>query len=326
YRGGTDALIVCGSTGEAATMSAEEQRRAIEVVVDENAGRLPVIAGCGGSDTAAVVRLAVQAREAGADALLVSAPPYNKPTQRGLIAHYHAVLDAADLPLIVYNVPGRAAVNILPATVAELAADERVIGVKEACGDISQVAELARLVDGRLAIWSGNDDQVVPILALGGAGVISVLANVAPGDMSRMVHLFLEGDVAGARALQLRYLPLVRALFAESNPIPVKAAVEWLGFAVGAPRLPLLRSEGTARERLIAALEEAGLQPVVEARGRSTWPCPARRGAWAGRSRAWSRRRTTSGWSAASRARATSHGTRSRWATIRSRRRRRRPP
>ena len=130
HRGGTDALIVCGSTSEAATMSAEEQRRAIEVVVDENAGRLPVIAGCGGSDTAAVVRLAVQAREAGADALLVSAPPYNKPTQRGLIAHYLAVLDAADLPLIVYNVPGRAAVNILPATVAELAADERVIGVK----------------------------------------------------------------------------------------------------------------------------------------------------------------------------------------------------
>lgn len=266
HRSGTDALIVCGSTGEAATMSADEQRRAIEAVVDENAGRLPVIAGCGGSDTAAVARLAAQAREAGADALLVSAPPYNKPTQRGLVAHYRAVLDAADLPLIVYNVPGRAAVNILPATVAELAADERVIGVKEACGDISQVAELARLVEGRLAIWSGNDDQIVPILALGGVGVISVLANVVPGDVSRMVHLFLDGDVAAARSLQLRYLPLIRALFAESNPIPVKAAVEWLGFDVGAPRLPLLRSEGAARERLIAALEEAGVVPEVEAR------------------------------------------------------------
>src|SRR5690606_23649881 len=144
HRGGTDALIVCGSTGEAATMATEEQRRAIEVVVDENAGRLPVTAGCGGRDTAALARRAAPARGAGADALLVSAPPYNKPTQRGLIAHYQAVLDAADLPLIVYNVPGRAAVNILPGTIAELAGDERVIGVKEASGDISQVAELAR--------------------------------------------------------------------------------------------------------------------------------------------------------------------------------------
>lgn len=244
-------------------MSAAEQRRAIEVVVDENEGRLPVIAGCGGSDTAAVARLAVQARDAGADAVLVSAPPYNKPTQRGLLAHYRAVLGEADLPLIIYNVPGRTAVNIAPATIAELAEDERVIGVKEACGDISQVAELARLVSDRISIWSGNDDQVVPILALGGVGVISVLANIAPADVSQMVRRFREGDVAGARALQLRCLPLIRALFAEPNPIPVKTAVAWLGFEVGPLRLPLTAPEGEARERLIAALKEAGLQPLA---------------------------------------------------------------
>src|SRR5690625_719145 len=193
HREGTDALIVCGSTGEAAAMSPEEQRLAVEVVVDENAGRLPVIAGAGGSDTAVVARLAIAAREAGADALLVAAPPYNKPTQQGLLAHFRAVLEAADLPVVVYNVPGRSAVNILPSTIAELAEDERIIAVKEAGGDIAQIAELARLTGERLSIWSGNDDQIVPILSLGGTGVISVLANVAPRDTSRMVHRFLDG-------------------------------------------------------------------------------------------------------------------------------------
>lgn len=261
HREGTDALIVCGSTGEAATMSPAEQRRALEIVLDENAGRLPVIAGCGGSETAAVVRLAEQAREAGADGLLVSAPPYNKPTQAGLIAHFRAVLAAADLPLVVYNVPGRAAVNILPATVATLAEDSRVIAVKEASGDLSQVAELARLVGDRLSLWSGNDDQIVPVLSLGGTGVISVLANVAPRDTSRMVHEFLAGRVAESRALQLRYLPLINALFAEPNPIPVKAAVEWLGFDVGPVRLPLTPPSPAVRERLLAALGDVGLRP-----------------------------------------------------------------
>lgn len=261
HREGTDALVVCGSTGEAATMSPEEQRRALEIVLDENGGRLPVIAGCGGSETRGVVRLAVQAREAGADGLLVSAPPYNKPTQAGLIAHFRAVLEAADLPVVVYNVPGRAAVNILPATIAELAEDSRVIAVKEASGDLSQVAELARLVGDRVALWSGNDDQIVPVLSLGGTGVISVLANVAPRDTSRIVHEFLAGRVAESRALQLRYLPLISALFAEPNPIPVKAAVEWLGFDVGAVRLPLTAPSPAVRERLVAALGELGLRP-----------------------------------------------------------------
>jgi len=262
-REGTDALVVCGSTGEAATMSAAEQRRATEVVVAAAAGRVPVIAGCGGSDTRQVCRLAAQAHAAGADAMLVSAPPYNKPPQRGLLAHFRAVLEAADLPLIVYNVPGRAAVNILPETIAELASDRRVIGVKEASGDISQVAELARLVAGRLSIWSGNDDQVVPILALGGAGVISVLANVAPADTHRMVSAFLDGDVAEARRLQLHYLPLIRELFAEPNPIPVKQAVAMLGFETGPLRLPLTPSAPAVLERLHRTLREAGIAPVL---------------------------------------------------------------
>jgi 4-hydroxy-tetrahydrodipicolinate synthase len=257
----TAALIVCGSTGEAATMSPDEQRTAIRVVVDENGGRLPVIAGCGGSDTKAVVQLALAAREAGADALLVSAPPYNKPTQRGIIAHVRALLDAADLPVVLYNVPGRAAVDMQPATIAELADDERVIAVKEACGDIAQIAELARLVGGRVALWSGNDDQIVPILALGGTGVISVLANIAPRDTQAMVDAFLAGEVARACELQLRYLPLVRALFAESNPIPVKAGVGWLGFDVGPPRLPLLDATPAAFDALVGAMRALGLEP-----------------------------------------------------------------
>ncbi len=256
---GTDALVVNGSTGEAATMSPTEQRRAVEVVVDEAGGRLPVIAGAGGSDTAAVAQLAREARAAGADALLLAPPPYNKPTQRGMIAHFRAVMDAGDLPAILYNVPGRTACNLLPETVAELAgADARVIGVKEASGDISQVAELARVVADRIAIYSGNDDQVVPLLALGGRGVISVLANIAPRDTSRMVHLFVEGDVRASCALQLRLLPVIGALFRESNPIPVKAAVRELGFDVGPVRLPLLEASPGVQEELRRAMGEAG--------------------------------------------------------------------
>lgn len=258
---GTDALIINGSTGEAATMSPEEQRNAVDIAISENAGRIPVVVGCGGSDTVRVRELARAAREAGADAILVSAPPYNKPTQKGLVAHFRAVMDAADLPTIVYNVPGRAAVNILPPTIEEMAQDERVIGVKEACGDISQIAELARRVGDRIDIWSGNDDQTVPVMSLGGKGIISVMANVVPRDTSRMAHAFLDGDVAGARTLQLRFLPLIAALFAEANPIPVKAAVAWLGFDVGEPRMPLTPITPAIREQLQNALTTAGLKP-----------------------------------------------------------------
>lgn len=262
---GTDALIVCGSTGEAAAMTAEEQQRAVAAVVEANAGRLPVIAGCGGTDTRAVVQLARQARAAGADAVLLSAPPYNKPPQRGLIRHFRMVMDAADLPAVLYNVPGRTSVNILPDTIATLSEDTRVIGVKEACGDIVQVAELARLVGDRLAIWSGNDDQVVPILALGGRGVISVMANVAPRHTSEMVHAWIRGDHAASLALQLKLLPLVRTLFAEPNPIPVKSAVAWLGFDVGELRHPLCDADPQRQASVISELEQLGVTPAAVA-------------------------------------------------------------
>jgi 4-hydroxy-tetrahydrodipicolinate synthase len=259
-REGTDALVVNGSTGEATTMSPEEQRRAVEVVVEEAGGRLPVAAGAGGSDTAAVARLGRQAREAGADLLLLSPPPYNKPTQRGIVAHFRAVMDAADLPTIVYNVPGRTACNILPETVETLAdQDERVVAVKEASGDIGQVAELCRRVAHRLAIYSGNDDQVVPLMALGGMGVISVLANVVPAQTSRMAKAFLEGEVAESRRLQLELLPLIGALFRESNPIPVKAAVGMLGFRVGPLRLPLVEASPAVVEELRREMGALGL-------------------------------------------------------------------
>lgn len=262
-REGTDALVVNGSTGEASAMSADEQRRAVEVVVDEvrsGARRIPVVAGCGGSDTAAVARLASAARAAGADALLVAPPPYNKPPQRGILAHFRAVMDAGDLPTIVYNVPGRTACNILPETVEQMADDARVAGVKEASGDISQVAELARRVGDRVPLYSGNDDQVVPLMALGGLGVISVLANVAPRETARMAHAFLEGAVKEACALQLRLLPLVAALFREANPIPVKAGVGMLGFDVGDPRLPLVPVSDAVRAELEGAMRDLGLQ------------------------------------------------------------------
>jgi 4-hydroxy-tetrahydrodipicolinate synthase len=261
-REGTDALVVNGSTGEATTMSPDEQRRAVETVVDEvrsGERRIPVIAGCGGSDTAAVARLASAARAAGADALLVAPPPYNKPPQRGIVAHFQKVMDAADLPTVVYNVPGRTACNILPETVEQMADDERVAGVKEASGDISQVAELARRVGDRVPLYSGNDDQVVPLMSLGGQGVISVLANVAPRETARMANAYLEGAVKESCALQLRLLPLVSALFREANPIPVKAGVAMLGFDVGEPRLPLVPVSDAVRAELEGALRDLGL-------------------------------------------------------------------
>lgn len=259
---GTDALIVCGSTGEAATMTADEQETAVGTVVDATAGAVPVVAGCGGSDTATVAGLAARARQVGADALLLSAPPYNKPPQRGLSAHFRAVMDAGDLPTILYNVPGRTAVGIAPETVLDLAGDPRVVGVKEASGDLSLIADVAALVGDRVTLWSGNDDQILPILSLGGQGVISVLGNVAPADTSRMVHAYLEGDAAEATRLQLHYLPLIRQLFAVSNPIPVKTLTGWLGFDVGPLRLPLVPLTDAERTRLIDTARGAGLEPV----------------------------------------------------------------
>lgn len=258
---GTDALIACGSTGEAATMTPEEQGRVIAVTVEVAAGRVPVVAGVGGSGTVAVGDLAEGARDAGADALLISAPPYNKPTQAGVVAHFRAVMKRAGLPTIIYNVPSRTACNILPKTAQEIADDPLVVGVKEACGDISQIGELCRRLGDRVAIYSGNDDQVVPLLSLGGKGVISVLGNVAPAPVSKMVKLALSGDWAGARAIQLRYLPFVQALFSEPNPIPVKAAVAELGFAAGPARLPLTPPSDATLQLLRQRMDELEIKP-----------------------------------------------------------------
>ncbi len=261
---GTDALVVNGSTGEAVTMSADEQVRAIEIVAGECAGSVPVIAGVGGSDTAVVVKSALAARRAGADALLLAAPPYNRPSQAGIVAHFRAVLGAFELPLIVYNVPSRTACNILPETVEEIAEDDRVVGVKEASGSITQIGELCRRVGDTLAVYSGNDDHIVPVLSLGGRGVISVLANVAPADTARMVSLYLKGEGAAAAELQLRYLPLIAALFREPNPVPVKAAMEEMGFRVGAVRLPLLPASQETVLELRSCMRVLGLARPAE--------------------------------------------------------------
>lgn len=260
---GTDALIICGSTGEAATMTPAEQARAVAVAAEASRGRVPVIAGVGGSDTAVVSALARGARQAGADALLISAPPYNKPSQQGIIAHYRAVIAEADLPTIIYNVPGRTSSNVLPRTIEELATDPRVIGVKEASGDISQIADLACRLGDRLSIYSGNDDQVLPVLALGGRGVISVLANIAPREVAQMVDLFLDGSIEESRAMQFRYLPIIRTLFVEPNPVPIKAAVAALGFDVGPVRLPLVGVSDSLRKQLVAEMGGLGIRAQV---------------------------------------------------------------
>lgn len=260
----TDALVVNGSTGEAATMSPEEQRRVAEIAVGATGGQIPVIVGVGGSDTAVVARLAQAAREVGAAGVLISPPPYSKPPQRGIVAHYRAVMEAGDLPTIVYNVPSRTACNILPETLEEIATDPRVVGVKEASGDIAQVAEVARRLGDRVALYSGNDDQALAVLALGGKGVVSVLANIAPADTSRLVHSYLEGNHEEALDIQLRYLPLVRTLFREANPIVVKAAVRALGFAVGDVRLPLVPVSQVVLLELTEQMRQVGL-PVTEA-------------------------------------------------------------
>ena len=259
----TDALVVNGSTGEAAAMSPAEQRLVAEVVVAATGGQIPVVVGVGGGDTAVVTRLARAAHDAGATAILVSPPPYSKPPQRGIVAHIRAVMDAADLPTIIYNVPSRTACNILPETLEELASDPRVVGVKEASGDIAQVAEIARRIGDRVALYSGNDDQALAVMSLGGKGVISVLANVAPADTSRLAHSFVEGRIDEAREIQLRYLPLVASLFRESNPIVVKAAVRALGFAVGEVRLPLVPVSDAVKVELLDRMRSIGL-PVGE--------------------------------------------------------------
>ena len=255
----TDAIISVGTSGEAPTLDDEEHIEAIRVAVEAAAGRVPVIAGTGSNNTAHAVMMSREAEKAGADALLLVAPYYNKATQNGLIQHYTAIAESVSIPSILYNVPSRTGSNILPETAAYLGKNvKNVVAVKEASGNISQVAKLLELAEGSLDVYSGNDDQIVPIMSLGGIGVISVLSNVAPQQTHDLAQACLDGDYVKAAALQIRALELVRQLFSEVNPIPVKAALAMQGFKVGVPRLPLTEMEETHQELLRKAMVEYG--------------------------------------------------------------------
>ncbi len=257
---GIDAIVVAGTTGEGSTLSDEEHRDVMKYCVDRVAHRVPVIAGTGSNDTAYAIDLTKAACEMGADAMLLVTPYYNKATQGGLIASFAKIADESDKPCILYNVPSRTGCNLTPASVAALAEHPNIVGVKEASGNISQIAETAALCGDKLDIYSGNDDQIVPILSLGGLGVISVLSNLLPRETSLMCHKFLDGDVKGAREMQLKYLPLVSALFSEVNPIPVKAAMARMGFGKNCLRLPLTPMEEEHEEKLVAEMRKAGIR------------------------------------------------------------------
>ena len=258
--GGTDAIIICGTTGESATLSHQEHLDTIEYAVKKTAGRIPVIAGTGSNSTREAIYLSKHAEESGADALLLVTPYYNKATQKGLIQHFTAIANSVKLPIILYNVPSRTGCNILPETAAYLAQNvENIVGIKEASGNISQIAKLAKLTAGAMDIYSGNDDQIVPILSLGGKGVISVLSNVAPAQTHEIVAAFMEGDVAKSCAMQLEALDLCNALFCEVNPIPVKTAMNMMGKNVGPLRGPLCEMEEAHKQQLRKAMQEYGL-------------------------------------------------------------------
>lgn len=257
----TDAIVICGTTGESSTLTHEEHLEAIRFTIEHVAGRVPVIAGTGSNCTETAIYLSTEAEKYGADALLIVTPYYNKATQKGLIAHYTAIAESVNLPIIMYNVPSRTGCNILPETAVHLVKNvKNIVGIKEASGNISQVAKLMRLTDGQIELYSGNDDQVVPILSLGGLGVISVLSNVAPRQTHDMVMKFLEGDVVGSREIQLKALPLVDALFCEVNPIPVKAAMNMLGWEAGPLRMPLTEMEPEHKEKLKKAMIDFGIE------------------------------------------------------------------
>ena len=257
---GTDSLIICGTTGESSTLSEEEHMECIKFAVERTKHRLPVIAGTGSNCTRTAVELSVEAQEAGADGVLLVSPYYNKATQKGLKAHFTAVAEAIKIPAILYNIPSRTGVNIAPETIAELCRDvKNIVGVKEASGDFGAIATLLNLSDGNVDVYSGNDDQVVPMLALGAKGVISVLSNVAPRETHDMCAEFFKGNVEASRAIQLKAMPLIKALFCEVNPIPVKAAMNLMGKNVGEPRLPLTVMEPAHQEILKKAMKDFGI-------------------------------------------------------------------
>jgi len=257
----TDALIICGTTGEASTLSHEEHLEVIAYAVKQVKGRIPVIAGTGSNCTETAIYLSREAEKSGADGLLVVTPYYNKATQKGLITHYTMIAESVSLPIIMYNVPGRTGCNILPETGAWLGQNvKNIVGIKEASGNIAQVAKLMHLADGALDLYSGNDDMVVPILSLGGKGVISVLSNIAPEQTHEMCARFFKGDIATAARMQLDAMPLVEALFCEVNPIPVKAAANLMGWGAGPLRRPLSPMEPQNLEQLKKAMEDFGLR------------------------------------------------------------------
>ena len=257
---GTDSIVICGTSGEASTMSHDEQIEVVSACVSHVNGRVPVIAGAGANCTDEALNLAKRSEKAGADGLLVVTPYYNKATQKGLEEYYTTVGNSVDIPIIMYNVPGRTGTNIQPATAAKIAKSvENIVGIKEASGDIGQVATLAALTDGSLDIYSGNDDQVVPLLALGGKGVISVLSNVAPRETHDMVMKFLEGDVKGSLDIQLKYMDVIHNLFSEVNPIPAKRAVAEMGYCRNIVRRPLTEMEEDHAQVLIQSMKEVGI-------------------------------------------------------------------
>ncbi len=257
---GTDAIIVCGTTGESSTLSHEEHLEVIKYCVDTVAGRIPVVAGTGSNCTETAVYLSTEAEKYGVDGVLLVSPYYNKATQNGLYQHFKTVAEAIKVPVILYNVPSRTGCNILPETVVRLCTDvENIVGVKEASGNISQIAHLASIANGKVDIYSGNDDQIVPILALGGIGVISVLSNVAPRQTHEICQKFFDGDIEGSRKIQLDAMELCHALFCEVNPIPVKKALNLMGMEAGALRMPLTEMEPANAGRLEKAMKEFGI-------------------------------------------------------------------
>ena len=257
---GIDALVICGTTGEGSTLSDKEHKEVLQFALDVVAGRVPMIAGTGSNDTAYAISLTKFACSIGYDAVLLVTPYYNKTTQKGLIASFSAIADVSTKPVILYNVPSRTGVNIEPATYAALAEHPQICAIKEANGNLSKIVETAALVGDKLDIYSGNDDQIVPILACGGKGVISVLSNVAPKETALMCKKFFDGDVVGAMEMQKKYLPLVNALFCEVNPIPAKAAMAAMGFCENYLRLPLVTMEDAHREVLLQCMRNVGVK------------------------------------------------------------------
>nr|WP_202931139.1 4-hydroxy-tetrahydrodipicolinate synthase [Aminipila terrae] len=254
-----DAIVSCGTTGEASTLNDEEHIQTVRFTVEHAHGRVPVLAGAGSNDTNHAVWMSQQLEKAGADGLLLVTPYYNKCTQKGLISHYKAIADSVSIPCLLYSVPGRTGVNISPDTVAELCTHPNIIGIKEASGNISQVVEISKYISSDFALYSGNDDMVVPLLSMGGSGVISTVANIIPNDTHQMVAAYIQGDLNKAREMQIRMKPLIDSLFAEVNPIPVKAALNMMGMIEREYRLPLCDPENKTLYQISNELKSYGL-------------------------------------------------------------------